>query len=264
MSVILWIACAEPGSLYSAVPIAQELARRGHELTVLSGPETRAAFESLGLAFRPAEEVAAHQAGFDARDFADRRAALAAWHRAYVRSLYADTHRELERGDYAAAMIDPLEPGANFAAEAAGVPFFSYVHWRMRETGLDTPFWFRFWDRERPGPEAFVEWWNAQRALVGLGPEPRPVSDHVWYRTSPQLSLVLGLPELMGDVSFPVTRCALARRCGSLRSRGRSPIGSPRSASTGRPCSHRSRPSATVTASWCTVSPRQPRAKTWT
>lgn len=187
MSAVLWVACAEPGSLYPAVPLAQELARRGHELTVLADPSGRSAFESLGLRFRPAEELAARGDG----------------HGGYVRALYADTLRELECGDYDVALIDPLEPGANFAAEAAGVPYCSYVHWRMRETGLDTPFWFRFWDREQPGPEAFVAWWNAQRALVGLGPDPRPRSEHVWYRTSPHLTLVLGVPELMADVVLP-------------------------------------------------------------
>lgn len=194
MSSILWVACAEPGSLYPAVPLAQELARRGHELTVLAEPGARAAFESLGLGFRPAEELAARGEG----------------HGGYVRALYADTRRELEHGGYDVALIDPLEPGANFAAEATGVPYCSYVHWRMRETWLDTPFWFRVWDRERPGREAFLEWWNAQRALVGLGPDPRPPGDHVWYRTSPQLTLVLGLPELMTDAVLP----AYAKRIG--------------------------------------------------
>ena len=46
---ILWIACAAPGSLSPAVPIALELTRRGHELTVLCAPSSQKTFESLGL-----------------------------------------------------------------------------------------------------------------------------------------------------------------------------------------------------------------------
>ena len=64
-------------------------------------------------------------------------------------------------------MVDPLEPGGEFACDASGIPSFSYVHWRMAEAGLDTWFRFRVWDRTSPGAEAFFEWWNEQRALVG-------------------------------------------------------------------------------------------------
>jgi UDP:flavonoid glycosyltransferase YjiC (YdhE family) len=190
---ILWIACAQPGSLYPAVPIALELARRGHELTVLCEPSSRATFERLGFAFRPARELAA----VEPPEAGGGRAGKLAWHSRYVRALYADTSRALAAAPVDAAMVDPLEPGADFAAEAAGVASFSYVHWRMSETGADVPFCFHFWDGERPAEEAFVEWWNEQRALVGLGPEPRPPQEHRWYRQSRGLTLILGLPELV-------------------------------------------------------------------
>jgi hypothetical protein len=60
MARILWVACANPGSLFPAVPIALELTRRGHELTVLCVPSSQKTFESLGLGFRPARELARH------------------------------------------------------------------------------------------------------------------------------------------------------------------------------------------------------------
>jgi UDP:flavonoid glycosyltransferase YjiC (YdhE family) len=62
---ILWIACARPGSLFPAVPIALELSRRGHELTALCEPRSQTMFESLGFAFRPAGELARHRCTFD-------------------------------------------------------------------------------------------------------------------------------------------------------------------------------------------------------
>lgn len=194
---LLWVACAEPGSLYPALPIALELRRRGHDLTALCGPEARPIFESLGFRFRPTTELAAALAAFDPAAHGGGREARLAWHAGYVRALCADTTAELLREAFDAVMVDPLEPGADFAAEAAGVPSFSYVHWRMNETGADVPFCFRFWDGERLAADAFVDWWNEQRALVGLGPEPRPPGEHRWYRSSRALTLILGLPELV-------------------------------------------------------------------
>src|SRR5829696_1035385 len=197
MARILWIACAAPGSLFPAVPIALELTRRGHELTVLCAPGSQKTFESLGFGFRPARELARELRTSEFGAYERIREARSARHAGCVRALYADARRELSAAAYDAAMVDPLEPGGEFACDASGIPSFSYVHWRMAEAGLDTWFRFRVWDRRSPGAEAFVEWWNEQRALVGLGPEARPPEEHVWYRHSRDLTLILGLPELV-------------------------------------------------------------------
>lgn len=193
MARILWIPSAQPGSLYPAVPIALELRRRGHRLTVLCAARPQATFDSLGLEFRAARRLAA----VAAPSGEEGRAGKLAWHARYVRALYADTLRELAVGAFEAVMVDPLEPGADFAAEAAGIPSFSYVHWRPNERGADVPFCFHFWDGAGSAATAFVEWWNEQRALVGLPPEPRPAGEHLWYRHSRALTLILGLPELV-------------------------------------------------------------------
>ena len=196
MARILWVACAEPGSLFPAVPIALELTRRGHELTVLSVPGSQKRFESLGFRFRPTRELARHLRAFDFGAYDSIRDASSASHAGSVRALYADARLELSAA-YDAAMVDPLEPGGGFACEASGTPSFSYVHWRMAEAGVDTWFRCRVWDGASPGAEAFVEWWNEQRTLVGLEREPRPLEEHVWYRHCRDLTLILGLPELV-------------------------------------------------------------------
>ena len=193
MARILWVPSAQPGSLFPAVPIALELVERGHQLEVLCAARLRAAFDSLGLECRPARQVGALAA--PSRE--DGRAGKLAWHARYARALFADTRGALSAGAFDAVMLDPLEPGADFAAEAAGVPSFSYVHWRPDEVGVDVPFRFHFWDGAGNAAAAFVEWWNQQRALVGLRPEPRPLSEHAWYRSSRALTLILGLPELI-------------------------------------------------------------------
>ena len=192
MARILWIASTQAGSLFPAVPIALELSRRGHELTALSAPGSQKTFQALGFEVRPTGELAS----VEPPERGGGRAAKLGWHARYVRALYADASRTLAAGAFDAVMVDPLEPGADFAAEAAGARSFSYVHWRMNETGADVPFCFHYWERTRPPEEAFVAWWNEQRALVGLGPEPRPREEHLWYRHSRHLTLILGLPEL--------------------------------------------------------------------
>jgi hypothetical protein len=190
---ILWVSSAQPGSLYPAVPIGLELVRRGHRLTVLCAARSQATFDSLGLEFRPARQLGA----LVDPSPEEGRAGKHAWHARYVRALYGDTRSELAGGAFDAVMVDPLEPGADFAAEAAGVPSFSYVHWRPNEGGADVPFCFHFWDGAGSAAAAFAEWWNTQRALVGLEPEPRPPEEHLWYRHSRALTLILGLPELV-------------------------------------------------------------------
>lgn len=193
MARILWIPSAQPGSLYPAVPIALELVRREHAMTVLCAARSQAAFDSLGLEFRPARQLAAVEA--PSREHG--RAGKLAWHARYVRALYADTRSELATGAFDAVMVDPLEPGADFAAEAAGIPSFSYVHWRPNERGADIPFCLHFWNGAGSAAAAFVDWWNEQRAVFGLAPEPRPANEHLWYRHSRGLTLILGFPELV-------------------------------------------------------------------
>ena len=190
---ILWIPSYQPGSYFPAVPIALELARRGHELTVLCEAGSEHAFGALGFGFHPTSRLDAYRA--EAERPVDREAKRR-WHAGYAPALFADVTAELGARRHDLVMVDPLEPGAEFAAEAASVPSFSYVHWRMDETGADVPFCFHLWDRERPAAEAFVEWWNELRALVGLPAESRPFAEHRWYRHSRWLTLILGLPEL--------------------------------------------------------------------
>ena len=107
MARILWVACAEPGSLFPAVPIALELTRRGHELTVLSVPGSQKRFESLGFRFRPTRELARHLRAFDFGAYDSIRDASSASHAGSVRALYADARLELSAA-YDAAMVDPL------------------------------------------------------------------------------------------------------------------------------------------------------------
>ena len=195
MGEILWVPAFQAGSYFPAVPIVLELQRRGHQVTALCEAGSEPTFRSLGCDFRPTACGDRYLAGFASggSDTAAQRRRLAG----YVPNLFEDVARELAAAPYDAVMADPLETGADLAAEARGVAWFSYVHFAMDETGADVPFCFRYWTRERPAPEEFVDWWNELRAGVGLGPEPRPPGDHRWYRHSPWLTLVLGLPELV-------------------------------------------------------------------
>jgi UDP:flavonoid glycosyltransferase YjiC (YdhE family) len=191
---VLWAACAQPGSLFPAVPLVQELAGRGHRVTAIADGTTRETFAALDVGFVPAaRRDKVGEAGAGDPDVDARRA----WHRAYVQGWFADAIEALSSGRYDVVLADPLEPGAAFAAELAGVPSVSYAHWAIDEAGPDLFFATHLWDRDGDAAEAFVEFWNDQRAAVGLPPDPRPADQHRWYRHSPQLALVLGLPELV-------------------------------------------------------------------
>lgn len=154
----------------------------------------RETFRALGLGFVPATgRDAVGEIGAGDPDLGARRA----WHRAYVQGWFADVTGALAAQRYDVVLADPLEPGAAFAAEVAGVPYVSYAHWAMDQTGPDLFFATHLWDGVADAADAFVEFWNDQRAAVGLLPDPRPADQHRWYRHSTQLALVLGLPELV-------------------------------------------------------------------
>lgn len=190
---VLWAASSQPGSLFPAVPIAKELVRRGHHVTAVSDAGSESTFRNLGFDFTPTRRVDALPP--PARPLT--RAAKAAWWRDNIVAMFADVTATLDQASYDVVLADPLETGADFAAETAGIPYASYVHWGLDECGADVPFCFHLWDHETDVDLAFAGWWNELRAQVGLPPERRPAADHRWYRTSPRLTLMLGLPELV-------------------------------------------------------------------
>ena len=193
MARVLWGGSSQPGSLFPAVPLVRELQRRGHTVTALSEPAAAAMFTALGCDVWPLSRVAALP-----RPTAPvTRTAKADWWARYSVALYQDATDALHAARFDVVLADPLETGVDFAAEAAGVPYCSYVHWGLNECGPDVPFCFHLWDHQEPADSAFVTWWNQLRGAVGLPAETRPTSEHRWYRTSPLLTLLLGLPELV-------------------------------------------------------------------
>lgn len=206
MARLLWVACDQPGSLFPAVPLVCELLRRGHTVDAICTASSRTTFEGLGCSFTATPRLDRYLATVPpGRGPEDKRR----WQAGYAAALFDDVCERLAGGRFDAALVDPLEVGGGFAAEAAGLPWLSYVHFAMDETGLDVPFGYHFRRPGEPAVEDFVTWWNELRAGVGLGPESRPVEEHRWYRHSPWSTLVLRLPELVhpqGDLPAYVTR----------------------------------------------------------
>jgi hypothetical protein len=170
-----------------------ELLGRGHQVTALSDPDAEWTFRGLGCDFTPERRAAAVLP--PARPVT--REGKSRWWQDYALAVFADTTSALQGGSYDVVLADPLEPGLDFAAESRGVPYASYVHWGLDECGPDVPFVFHLWDHETPVDVAFAAWWNDLRARTGLAAEPRPAAGHRWYRTSPTLTLLLGLPDLV-------------------------------------------------------------------
>ena len=191
---VLWCPCYQLGSYFPAMPIALELLERGHDVVVLCEPASEQAFRGLGFDFRPTTDTADYVTTTPPPT--DRDSKLQ-WFAGNVRAYYRDVGAELASAAYDVTLTDPLEPGADFAAESAAVPWASYTHFAIDEVGPDVWFEFHLWDRVTPIGDAFVAWWTGLRHAVGLPPDPRPDSEHRWLRHSPMLTLMLGLPELV-------------------------------------------------------------------
>lgn len=191
---ILWAACPQQGSLFPVVPIVAELLARGHQVTALADGTGADTFASLGVAFMPTKRR-------DDIGLSDVRSPDISirhrWHEAYVAAWFDDATEALAGSPFDAVLADPLEPGATLAAEAAGIANASYAHWAIDHSGADVFFATHLWDREGDPTDSFIDFWNRQRKAVGLPRDPRPAEEHRWYRQSTQLSLVLGLPELV-------------------------------------------------------------------
>lgn len=191
---VLWGACAQPGSLFPAIPIVLELMRRGHQVTATASDAGAAdMFRGLGCDFVPQVRASA----VPPLSPPVTRAAKFSWFSASASAVCIDVAEVLRQRSFDVVLADPLEIGVDFAAELAGIPACSYVHWGLDEVGPDIPFRFHLWDGDEPIADAFVHWWNGLRAAVGLPAEERPAAEHRWYRTSRRRTLLLGLPELV-------------------------------------------------------------------
>lgn len=206
MARLLWVACDQPGSLFPAVPLVRELLDRGHVVEAICAAPSRTTFEGLGCGFTPTHRLDRYLAAVPPGRGPDEKRR---WQAGYAGALFEDVRERLAGGRFEAALVDPLEVGGGFAAEAVGVPWVSYVHFAMDETGPDVPFGYHFRRPDEPAVEGFVTWWNGLRAGVGLAPESRPAEEHRWYRHSPWSTVVLRLPELvhpLGELPPYVTR----------------------------------------------------------
>src|SRR6201994_1332883 len=107
---------ADPAHVFPAISLGRGLARRGHEVTVETWEERRAAVEGAGLDFAAAEEYRAFPPPEPETD-EGRQSAHAA------RALLP----LLERLDPAVVVSDILTLAPTLAAEAAGVPLATLI-----------------------------------------------------------------------------------------------------------------------------------------
>jgi UDP:flavonoid glycosyltransferase YjiC (YdhE family) len=185
---LLWVADYGLGSYFPIVPIVSELRTRGHEIVMLAGPEGEVGeetFRALGFEFRPNGTVPA-SFRLEPESYLDltlRRA--------------ADVLDLLRAESFDAVVVDCLQHGAGLAAEAAGVPWISYIHYAIDESAAMVDHRLR----RLKGRAEFRDvehrrWWETARRAVGLEPDPRPLEQSRWCTFSSSLTLVLGLPEL--------------------------------------------------------------------
>jgi UDP:flavonoid glycosyltransferase YjiC (YdhE family) len=196
-------AFGDPGHVFPAISLGRALARRGHEVTIETWEERRAAVEGAGLGFAAAEEY---------RTFPPPEPGTEAGQHA------ADAARALlpliERLDPAVVVSDILTLAPTLAAEAAGVPLATLVPhiYPVVEPGL--PF-FAVGLRKPRTPVGRAIWRQGQRALdVGLehgrrdlnGQRARldlPPLERFHGGISPELALVATYPQLEYPRAWP-------------------------------------------------------------
>src|ERR1700759_4687804 len=154
---VLVAAFGDPGHVFPAISLGRALPRRGHEVTVETWEERRAAVEGAGLGFTAAEEYRTFPPPEPNTD--DGRHA-------------ADAARALlplvERIDPAVVVSDILTLAPALAAEAAGVPLATLIPHIYPVTEPGCPF-FAAARRNPRTPLGRAIWKAGDRAVeVGL------------------------------------------------------------------------------------------------
>jgi MGT family glycosyltransferase len=198
-------AFGDPGHVFPAISLGRGLARRGHEVTIETWEERRAAVEGAGLDFAAAEEYRTFPPPEpdtdDGRHAADAARALLPL---------------IERLDPAVVVSDILTLAPGLAAEAAGVPLATLVPHLYPVVEPGQPF-FAVGLRSPRTPVGRGIWKAGQRALdVGLEHGRRdlnsqrehlglPALDRFHGGISPDLALVATYPQLEYPRAWPAS-----------------------------------------------------------
>jgi MGT family glycosyltransferase len=163
---VLVAAFGDPGHVFPAISLGRALARRGHEVTVETWEERRAAVEGAGLDFTAAEEYRTFPPpepdSDDGRHAADAARALLPL---------------IERLDPAVVVADILTLAPSLAAEAAEVPLATLVPHIYPVTEPEMPF-FAIGLKKARTPVGRAVWKAGQRAIdVGLEHGRRDLND---------------------------------------------------------------------------------------
>jgi MGT family glycosyltransferase len=202
---ILIGAFGDAGHVFPAISLGRGLARRGHEVTIETWEERRAAVEGAGLEFTAAEEYRTfpppEPGTEDGRHAAEAARALLPL---------------IERLDPAVVVSDILTLAPSLAAEAAGVPLATLIPHIYPVTEAGTPF-FAVGLRRPRTPVGRGIWKMAHRALdVGLERGRRdlneqrerldlPPLDRFHGGISPDLALVATFPQLEYPRAWPAS-----------------------------------------------------------
>jgi MGT family glycosyltransferase len=198
-------AFGDAGHVFPAISLGVGLARRGHEVTIETWEERRAAVEGAGLDFAAAEEYRTFPPPEpdtdDGRHAADAARALLPL---------------IERLDPAVVVSDILTLAPTLAAEAAGVPLATLVPHIYPVVESGQPF-FAVGLRSPRTPVGRAAWKAGQRALdVGLEHGRRdlnsqrerlglPPIDRFHGGISPDLALVATYPQLEYPRAWPAS-----------------------------------------------------------
>jgi UDP:flavonoid glycosyltransferase YjiC (YdhE family) len=200
---VLWSFNAQQGCWYPAVNLVLALQARGHEVVGLSQPAVAPTMATLSVELR-ADQMSPWPSDLgpgtppsDLDQALRRKIHVARAHRDQVARL-------LQEEPFDLVLADGFRLGAGFAADAAGIPWASYIHHQFDDgttsEGLVQMWWDRF-EPDQPLRRVFMDWWGRLRAELGMRPEQAPETQATWWNQSSHATFVLGLPELLGHTA---------------------------------------------------------------
>lgn len=199
----LWVPASQLGAVLPVVPVAEQLASDGFEVTAVASGALQLHRPSVSPSVRFISfPTTVRHTGREEVSAASSRLEHVETQEEKERRIFARTVREI--ADIAAAVEltrpdvilgDPFVMGTPLAGELLGVPVVSLIHHLFDESA--SHYWphQHVWMRRNPkSPEGFVQWWNGLRCELGLPPEPRPAAQAQWWPHSRQASILLTHP----------------------------------------------------------------------
>ncbi|MBM7857291.1 glycosyltransferase [Lentzea nigeriaca] len=199
----LWVPASQLGAVMPVIPVVEQLASDGHDVTAIACGALELQRSSVAAAVRFISfPTTVKHTGREEESTASSRLEHIETQDEKERRIFDRTVQEIADITAAVEMVrpdvilgDPFVMGTTLAGEILGVPVVSLIHHLFDEGA--SHYWphQHVWMRRNPSsPEGFVEWWNELRGKLDLPPESRPATEAHWWPHSRDASILMTHP----------------------------------------------------------------------